>query len=123
MRIASLHITNGLVVAAASDRLSFEAIGARVKMAHLLYAGRLLKKAKMAGSITSHLPSAICMALHGPDSWGCDLLPHSSRGLHVGVLSAMPSSFHLREQSEFSTSIRAPCVIFRVSIICENALT
>lgn len=110
-----------LVVAAASGHLSFGAIGARVKMAHLLYAGRLLKKAKMTGSIPSHLPSAISFALQGPESWGCDLLPHSSRGVHVGASSAMPSSFQVRAQSEYSTAARATYVRFRVSIICEYA--
>ena len=72
-------------------------------MAQLLYAGRLLKKAKMTGSLSFHLPSAVCLALHGPETWGCDLLPHSSRGLHVGVPSAMASSFQTRAQSEFHT--------------------
>ena len=34
-------------------------------MAHLLYAGRLLGKAKMAGNIAAYLPSSIALSLQG----------------------------------------------------------
>lgn len=112
-----------LVVTAASDHLASGAIGARVEMAHLLHAGRLLKKAKMSGSLSFHLPSALCLALHGPETWGCDLLPHSSRGLHVGAPSAMPSSFQSRVQSEFHALSRASWIRALTSIACEKALT
>lgn len=88
------------MICASSGHLEFGAIGARNKMAHLLYARRLLKKAKLAGGIASFLPSSICLALHGPEAWGYDLFSHSSRGLHVGAPPSPHSSFQQRTQSK-----------------------
>ena len=69
-------------------------------MAHLLYAGRLLGKAKMAGNIASYLPSSIALSLQGPEAWGCDLLSHSSRGLHISVPPCAGTGSPSRTQSE-----------------------
>ena len=89
-----------LVIFASSGHLEFGAIGARNKMAHLLYVRRLLKRAKVAGGIASYLPSSICLALHGPEAWGYNLYSHSSRGLHVGAPPSPHSSFQQRTQSK-----------------------
>ena len=77
-------------------------------MAHLLYAGRILGKAKMAGNIAAYLPSSIALSLQGPEAWGCDLLSHTSRGLHVSVLPFAGTASPSRTQSKLRPMIRFP---------------